>query len=47
MQFLPRDNTGQSELANPSVGLASRGLDGGGKYESWFATVHLNVTKTF
>jgi long-chain fatty acid transport protein len=46
-QFLPRDNTGRSDLANPRVRIVSRGVDGGGKYESWFATINLNLAKTF
>ena len=46
-QFLPRDNTGKSDLANPAIRITSRGVDGGGKYETWFATINLNVAKTF
>jgi long-chain fatty acid transport protein len=45
-QFLPRDNTGKSQLADPAVGATSRGIDGGGLYQSWFATANLNIAKT-
>lgn len=46
-QFLPRDTTGKSDLANPALNATSRGSDGGGKYEAWMATVHLSLAKEF
>lgn len=45
--FMPRNNTGESDLANPAIRITSRGVDGGGKYETWLATINLNVAKTF
>jgi long-chain fatty acid transport protein len=46
-QFLPRDNTGRSQLADPMIGAATRAADGGGRYTAWFGMIHLNLAKTF
>jgi len=47
LQFMNRDNTGKSELADPNVALTSRGVDGGGKYSQWVGILNANVLKTF
>jgi long-chain fatty acid transport protein len=47
LQFLPRDNTGKSQLADPFTAALTRRPDAGGQYEQWVAIVNMNVTKTF
>lgn len=47
LQFIDRDNTGKSQLADPEVSLTSRGVDGGGKYSQWVGILNANVMKTF
>lgn len=47
LQFIDRDNTGKSQLADPKVALTSRGVDGGGKYSQWVGILNANVMKTF
>lgn len=47
MQFFNRDNTGKSKLADPSVDLTSRRIDGGGVYKQWVGVLNANVLKTF
>ena len=47
LQFMDRDNTGKSELADPRIALTSRGVDGGGKYSQWVGLLNANVLKTF
>jgi long-chain fatty acid transport protein len=45
LQFLNRDNTGQSELTRAV--LPTRRADGGGEYAQWIAIVNANVGKQF
>jgi long-chain fatty acid transport protein len=47
LQFIDRDNTGKSQLADPEVAQTSRGVDGGGKYSQWVGILNANVMKTF
>jgi long-chain fatty acid transport protein len=47
LQFFSRDTTGKSKAADPEVGEATRGLDGGGKYSQWVGILNANVLKTF
>jgi long-chain fatty acid transport protein len=47
LQFMNRDNTGKSQLADPKIDLTSRGVDGGGKYSQWVGILNANVMKTF
>jgi long-chain fatty acid transport protein len=45
IQYLDRDNTGKSELAQPV--LPTRWPDGGGEYKQWIGVANLNVEKQF
>ena len=45
LQFLDRDNTGSSVLADAAV--PTRQQDGGGRYTQWVGLFDLNVEKTF
>jgi long-chain fatty acid transport protein len=47
LQFLARDNTGRSTLANPDIAPITRQPDGGGQYSQWVGALDLNVTKSF
>jgi long-chain fatty acid transport protein len=47
LQFIARDNTGKSQLADPEVGAATRRADGSGKYSQWAGILNANVLKTF
>ncbi len=45
LQYMNRDNSGKSELANAQV--PTRQPDGGGQYTQWIAAFNLNVEKVF
>jgi long-chain fatty acid transport protein len=45
IQYMDRDNTGASELANAQ--LPTRRPDGGGRYTQWIGLFNLNVEKQF
>jgi long-chain fatty acid transport protein len=45
LQYLSRDNTGESELAEAM--LPTRRADGGGRYEAWIGVLNVNVEKEF
>jgi long-chain fatty acid transport protein len=45
IQYLNRDNTGKSELAQPSFPTSR--ADGGGKYKQWIGLFNANVEFTF
>jgi long-chain fatty acid transport protein len=45
VQYLARDNTGRSALADPNVQLPTRRADGGGRYALWLGMLHLSVEK--
>lgn len=45
LQFLNRDNTGESEL--PNAVLPTRRPDGGGRYSQWVGLLNANVEKAF
>jgi long-chain fatty acid transport protein len=45
IQYLNRDNTGKSELAQPVY--PTKWPDGGGKYSQWIGVFNLNVEKRF
>jgi long-chain fatty acid transport protein len=45
LQYLNRDNTGQSELTNAV--LPTRRADGGGRYSQWIGVLNANVEKEF
>ena len=45
LQFLNRDNSGESEL--PNATLPTRRPDGGGRYTQWVGLLNANVEKTF
>ena len=45
LQFLPRDNIGKSQLAQPSFPTSRP--DGGGKYAQWIGLFNANVELTF
>ena len=47
LQFLDRDNTGKSQLANPGVQAITRRPDGGGVYKQWVGLVDANVAVMF
>ena len=47
LQFMARDNTGKSRLADPDVNLVTRRPDGGGRYAQWVGILNANVTYTF
>jgi hypothetical protein len=47
LQFLARDNTGRSTLADPDIAPITRQPDGGGQYSQWAGTLDLNATKRF
>ncbi len=47
VQYLDRDNTGKSILADPRVQPTTRRVDGGGKYTSWIGVLNVNVEKQF
>jgi long-chain fatty acid transport protein len=47
LQFMNRDNTGKSQLADPAVDTTTRRVDGGGKYSQWVGILNANVLKTF
>ena len=47
LQYLPRDTTGKSVLANPTVVAPTRRPDGGGKYTSWVGILNVSVEKQF
>lgn len=45
VQYLARDNTGRSALANDNIQLPTRRADGGGRYTLWLGMFHLSVEK--
>lgn len=45
IQYLTRDNTGESELSNAM--LPTRRPDAGGRYEQWIGLLNVNVEKAF
>jgi hypothetical protein len=45
IQYLDRDNTGASQLANAM--LPTRRPDGGGRYTQWIGLLNVNVEKQF
>jgi long-chain fatty acid transport protein len=47
LQFLPRDNTGKSALADAEVAGTTRRPDGGGRYSQWVGILNANLLKTF
>jgi len=47
LQFLPRDNTGKSQLSGPDVATITRRPDGGGKYNQSVEVLDINVTRYF
>jgi long-chain fatty acid transport protein len=47
LQFMNRDTTGRSTLADPTVGAITRRPDGGGLYTQWVGVIDANLTKTF
>jgi len=47
LQFLPRNTTGQSHLADPTIQLITRRPDGGGDYQQWVGVIDANVSKQF
>jgi long-chain fatty acid transport protein len=47
LQFLPRDNTGSSRLADPATAQITRGPDGGGYYTQWAGILNANVQASF
>jgi long-chain fatty acid transport protein len=47
IQYLARDNTGKSILADPSVDPITRRVDGGGKYTSFVGVGALSLEKQF
>ncbi len=47
IQYLPRDNTGKSILADPAVDPITRRVDGSGKYGSFVGVGTLNVEYRF
>lgn len=47
LQFLARDNTGKSRLADPEIALATRRADGGGRYTQWVGILNANVLYRF
>ena len=47
LQFVSRDNTGKSRLADPEVAVATRRADGGGEYSQWVGILNANLLKTF
>ena len=47
LQFLPRNNTGLSTLADPATQIITRRPDGGGEYQQWVGVIDANVAKTF
>ncbi|MET0385933.1 MAG: outer membrane protein transport protein [Polyangiales bacterium] len=47
LQFLDRDNTGKSQLADLEVGAVTRRPDGGGRYSQWVGILNANVLKQF
>lgn len=47
LQFLARDSTGKSKLADPDVGLTTRRPDGGGRYTQWVGILNANLMYSF
>jgi long-chain fatty acid transport protein len=47
LQFLARDNTGRSALADPNIAAITQRPDGGGIYKQWVGTLDVNVLKKF
>ena len=47
LQFLVRDNTGKSQLADPQIAATTRRPDGGGRYGQWVGVLNLNLLKAF
>jgi long-chain fatty acid transport protein len=45
LQYMTRDNRGESELAEPM--LPTRRPDGGGRYQQWIGLLNANVEKAF
>jgi long-chain fatty acid transport protein len=45
LQFMDRDNTGASQLANAQP--PTRRADGGGRYTQWIGLLNVNIEKTF
>jgi long-chain fatty acid transport protein len=45
LQFMNRDNTGASELANAEV--PTKRPDGGGQYTQWIGAINVNIERTF
>jgi long-chain fatty acid transport protein len=47
LQFLPRDNSAASQLADPATAVITQRPDGGGHYTQWVGILDANLLKVF